>query len=68
VTRERHARFYERRRAKSPPPTHHRIVHTQEWYINIVDAHPEFVPPRWLDPDQTPIRNTLHHPDIEHAA
>jgi hypothetical protein len=27
VTRECHARFYERRRVKLPPPTHHRYKH-----------------------------------------
>jgi hypothetical protein len=47
---------------------HHRLIHAQEWRIRIVDGHPEFIPPRWLDPHQTPIRNTIHHPNIEHAA
>jgi hypothetical protein len=41
---------------------HHRLVHTEEWHIRIVDGHPEFIPPAWLDPTQTPLRNTIHHP------
>jgi hypothetical protein len=47
---------------------HHRLIHAQEWHIRIADGHPEFIPPRWLDPHQTPLRNTLHQPDIKHAA
>jgi hypothetical protein len=48
--------------------SHHRLIHAQDWNIGIVDGHPEFIPPRWVDPDQTPIRNTIHHPHIEYAA
>jgi hypothetical protein len=48
--------------------THHRLIHAQEWHVRITDGHPEFIPPRWLDPHQTPIRNTIHHPNIQHAA
>jgi hypothetical protein len=30
------------------------------------DAMPEWLPPPWLDPDQTPKRNTVHQrPDID---
>jgi hypothetical protein len=49
---------------------HHRVVHAQEWTITIIDGHPHFTPPRWLDPHQTPLRNTLHHPPsgTEYAA
>jgi hypothetical protein len=47
---------------------HHQLIHAQEWHIRIADGHPEFVPPRWLDPHQTPLRNTIHHPHIQHAA
>jgi hypothetical protein len=47
---------------------HHRLIHAQEWRIRIVDGHPEFIPPRWLDPYQTPLRNTTHHPHVQHAA
>jgi hypothetical protein len=47
---------------------HHRLIHAQEWHIRIADGHPEFIAPRWLDPHQTPIRNTIHHLHIRHAA
>src|SRR5262245_49846051 len=33
VTRERHARFYERRRVKLPPPTHHTAKHHEHWAL-----------------------------------
>lgn len=33
MTRERHARFYERRRVKSPPPTHHRCKQAEGWRL-----------------------------------
>jgi hypothetical protein len=39
---------------------HHHLAHAQEWQINIVNGHPEFVPPRWLDPRQISRRNTMH--------
>ena len=49
---------------------HHRVAHAEEWQINIVDGHPEFIPPRWLDPNRKPLRNTMHHPPpgTEYAA
>ena len=34
MTRERHARFCERRRVKSPPPTHHQVmIHQRGWTL-----------------------------------
>jgi hypothetical protein len=37
---------------------HHRFVHQDEWQIIFApDGHPEFVPPKWMDPDQRPRRN-----------
>ena len=48
---------------------HHSLVHAEDWQINIVNGHPEFTPPRWLDPDRKPLRNTMHHPPhSKHAA
>jgi hypothetical protein len=47
---------------------HHRLIHAQDWRIHMVNGHPEFIPPPWLDPHQTPTRNTIHHPPIQHAA
>jgi hypothetical protein len=41
---------------------HHRVIHHGEWTVRIAtDGHPEFLPPFWLDPLQTPRRNTYHH-------
>jgi hypothetical protein len=40
---------------------HHRVIHEGEWLVRIAaDGLPEFVPPFWLDPLQTPRRNTFH--------
>ncbi len=36
---------------------HHRVVHHDDWAVRIaVDGRPEFIPPRWIDGDQTPRR------------
>ncbi|GIJ34744.1 HNH endonuclease signature motif containing protein [Micromonospora sediminimaris] len=41
---------------------HHRQVHHHGWQVHLAaDGHPEFIPPAWLDPDQRPCRNHLHH-------
>jgi transposase len=38
---------------------HHRVVHHSGWTITMTDDRlPEFIPPPWIDPDQTPRRNT----------
>jgi hypothetical protein len=50
---------------------HHSVAHAEEWQITIIDGHPHFIPPRWIDPQQKPLRNTLHHTpqhDTDHAA
>ena len=43
---------------------HHGFIHraTTEWQIrlNPHDRKPEFLPPRWIDPEQKPRRNRLH--------
>lgn len=40
---------------------HHRMIHHSEWSVRISgDGHPEFIPPRWLDPHQIPQRNLIH--------
>jgi 5-methylcytosine-specific restriction protein A len=31
---------------------HHRVLHESGWIVRIRDGLPEFVPPRWIDPDQ----------------
>jgi hypothetical protein len=40
---------------------HHRTIHHHGWQTRIADGIPEFLPPPWIDPDQTPRRNRLHH-------
>jgi hypothetical protein len=37
VTRECQARFYERRRVRFPPPTHHRVKHRGGWRVEQPD-------------------------------
>lgn len=38
---------------------HHTTVHHRGWNVRIAtDRLPEFIPPPWVDPDQTPTRNT----------
>ena len=36
---------------------HHRVIHDSGWMVRIRDVHPEFIPPKWADPSQTPRRN-----------
>ena len=35
---------------------HHRLLHHSDWLVRIRDGRPEFVPPRWIDPEQRPRR------------
>jgi len=49
---------------------HHRAVHHRDWTIHLsARGLPEFIPPPWIDPDQTPRRNpyTRRPPDLLHA-
>ncbi len=40
---------------------HHRLVHKGEWIVRVADdGLPEFIPPFWLDPLQSPRRNHFH--------
>ncbi len=37
---------------------HHRVIHHHGWQVRMAtDRHPQFLPPPWIDPDQTPRRN-----------
>jgi hypothetical protein len=47
---------------------HHRQLHHTGWSMRIVNGVPEFLPPKWLDREQKPIRNTTHNLPHEHAA
>ncbi len=41
---------------------HHRLIHHGDWHVRMAtDGLPEFIPPQYLDPLQTPRRNTHHH-------
>jgi Domain of unknown function (DUF222)/HNH endonuclease len=40
---------------------HHRQIHSSEWTVRIRDGLPEFIPPRWIDPEQHPRRRALPH-------
>jgi hypothetical protein len=39
---------------------HHRSFEQAGWSITMHHGLPWWTPPRWLDPDQRPIRNTMH--------
>jgi 5-methylcytosine-specific restriction protein A len=41
---------------------HHRLVHHTEWTVNMTRAGPEFTPPKWIDPTQTPRRKPRSAP------
>jgi hypothetical protein len=44
---------------------HHRLIHHSDWQVHIgIPGLPEFTPPPWLDPQQTPRRNYAH-PSME---
>jgi hypothetical protein len=38
---------------------HHRLIEHSPWQVHITNGLPEFLPPAYLDPNRTPIRNTL---------
>ena len=43
-------------------PYHHAEIHRGEWSIRMDDPHhPVLIPPTWIDPQQRPRRNWLHH-------
>jgi 8-oxo-dGTP pyrophosphatase MutT (NUDIX family) len=43
---------------------HHDVVHEGDWKITFNQGIPEFVPPRWVDPDQQPMRNIRLDPRL----
>jgi uncharacterized protein DUF222/HNH endonuclease len=47
---------------------HHMEVHHAGWSIRMVHGVPEFIPPKWLDQEQVPIRNVAHVLPHEQAA
>ncbi len=41
--------------------THHRTIHRGDWHVQLgTHRKPEFLPPPWIDPNRTPLRNTAH--------
>jgi hypothetical protein len=43
-------------------PYHHTEIHREQWrVIANPGGRPQFIPPRWIDPEQKPRINTLHH-------
>jgi hypothetical protein len=38
---------------------HHRVIHGSEWTITMIHGIPHFVPPKWVDRTQAPMRNVL---------
>ncbi|MCP3800817.1 HNH endonuclease [Allokutzneria sp. A3M-2-11 16] len=42
---------------------HHHVIHDQDWEIVFDHGIPAFIPPKWIDPDQAPLRNIrVDHP------
>jgi hypothetical protein len=39
---------------------HHREHEKRGWQVIMADGQPCWIPPPWIDPAQTPIRNTIH--------
>jgi hypothetical protein len=47
---------------------HHREIHHTEWTVQMRDDLPEFIPPKWMDPEQKPIQNTAHQQNHHQAS
>jgi hypothetical protein len=43
---------------------HHRHFADRGWSCEMRDGIPHWIPPRWIDPTQTPRRNHAHLPDL----
>jgi hypothetical protein len=43
---------------------HHREFERLGWQAQIIDHRPYWIPPTWLDPEQTPRRNQIHDPPL----
>jgi hypothetical protein len=39
---------------------HHRTHQEMGWTCTLIHGTPHWIPPKWLDPEQTPRRNTTH--------
>ena len=43
---------------------HHRLVHGSGWEMHMTRGSPEFIPPKWIDPSQTPRRSAVSRPRV----
>lgn len=43
---------------------HNNEAPKQGWQTVLIDGVPYWRPPRWHDPNQRPVRNWLHHPEL----
>jgi hypothetical protein len=43
---------------------HNNQAPRQGWVTVMIDGIPHWIPPKWQDPDQTPLRNYMHHPEL----
>jgi hypothetical protein len=43
----------------------HRHFEEQGWSCKMINGRPWWTPPRWLDPDQIPRRNTMHDHTVD---
>jgi hypothetical protein len=44
-------------------PRDHANLDHNGWTSTMIDGRPYYIPPPWIDPEQTPRRNQLHDPD-----
>jgi hypothetical protein len=44
---------------------HHAHFERLGFECTMIDGHPHWIPPRWIDAGRTPIRNTAHLPGPE---
>jgi hypothetical protein len=40
---------------------HHRLLHSSEWEVAIINGRPKFFPPPFMDPERKPLHNHLHN-------
>src|SRR2546423_11815246 len=40
--------------------THHTLLHASEWKVRLTGGLPQFIPPKWINPPQRPLRHTIH--------
>ncbi|HEU5005803.1 MAG TPA: DUF222 domain-containing protein [Jatrophihabitantaceae bacterium] len=43
---------------------HHREFERRGWECLMINGVPHWRPPKWIDPDRTPRRNTAHHTEL----